>query len=107
MAMALGLLVLTVPGTGRAATFEELVGWCTPNTGSETLCDAYLETIIGGLASPDPVINGGNRTCVPPDTDQAEIVRLVLAYAARSDPPGNLQAIDGVGAALKGRYPCR
>jgi Rap1a immunity proteins len=83
------------------------VGWCSPETGSEPLCNAYLETIFEGLSSTDPVVNGGSRTCVPPDADRAEIIRLVRAHAVASGSADRTNALEGVGTALKGRFPCR
>ena len=59
-----------------------------------------------GLASTDPVMNGGDRSCVPEDPDRQEIVRLVRAYAAKAGAPDTISALGGVGAAIKGRYPC-
>jgi Rap1a immunity proteins len=101
------VLPTVAPGTAGAATLAELAGWCAPGSGYGNLCGGYLETILGGLASTNPTMNGGNRTCVPADADRAEIIRSVRAYAARSQAANDTAAIDGVGAALKGRFPCR
>lgn len=101
------LLAIITPGAAKAATLAELADWCAPEVGRPNLCSSYLETILQGLASTDPVMNGGNRMCVPPDADRAEIIRLVRAYAARSRAAKETDALDGVGAALKGRFPCR
>src|SRR3954451_18840452 len=108
-AMWVAVATLAAPGAAKAATLAELAGWCAPGgePGNDPLCGAYLETIFTGLASTDPVMNGGNRMCIPADADRGEIVRLVLAYAAKSPAPERMAALDGVGAALKGRYPCR
>jgi hypothetical protein len=100
------LLAAAMPSDASAATLGELADWCTPESGSERLCDAYLDTIFQGLASPDPVLNGGHRACVPPDADRTEIIRLVRAHAAQSGAAKTTAAIDGVGAALEGRFPC-
>ena len=51
-------------------------------------------------------MNGGNRSCVPEDADRQEIVRRVRAYAAKAGAPDTISALGGVGAAIKGRYPC-
>jgi hypothetical protein len=101
------LLPAAAPGTARAATLAELAGWCAPGTGRDQLCDTYLQVILDGLASTDPVVNGGNRVCVPAGADRAEIIRVVRAYAAESGAAEQTAAIDGVGTALKGRFPCR
>jgi hypothetical protein len=101
------LLPAAAPGIARAASLAELAGWCAPGTGKDQLCDTYLQVILDGLASTDPVINGGNRICVPAGADRAEIVRLVRAHAAESGAAEQTAAIDGAGAALRGRYPCR
>jgi hypothetical protein len=102
----LGLAIGGAP-PAAAATLTELAGWCAPEGGSERLCSGYLETILEGLASTDPVMNGGTRVCVPPEAERTQIVRLVRAHAASSEAAGSMPAIEGVGAALKGRYPCR
>lgn len=103
------LVAAVAPGPASAATLAELAGWCAPGgePGNDRLCGAYLETIFTGLASTDPVMNGGARTCVPENADRAEIIRLVRAYAAKTPAPDKVAALDGVGAAIKGRYPCR
>ena len=103
------LLAAVAPGAAKAATLAELVGWCAPDAepGSDRLCSSYLDVIFQGLASTDTIMNGGNRMCVPADADRGEIVRLVRAYAAKNAKAREQAALDGVGAALKGRYPCR
>jgi hypothetical protein len=101
------LLPAAAPGIARAATLAELAGWCAPGSGEDQLCDTYLQVILDGLASTDPVVNGGNRTCVPASADRAEIIRVVRAYAAESRAADETAAIDGAGAALRGRFPCR
>ena len=45
--------------------------------------------------------------CIPPEADRAEIIRLTRAYAAQSGAANDMSALDGVGTALRGRYPCR
>jgi hypothetical protein len=102
------LVVLpTIPtGVAQAATLAELAGWCAPEGGSEQLCRTYLSVILEGLGSTDPIMHGGNRRCVPPEADRAQIIRLVRAYASQSGTANDIFALDGVGAALKGRYPC-
>ena len=105
--MFLLVVLSTMPaGVAQAATLAELAGWCAPEGGSEQLCRAYLGVILEGLGSTDPVMNGGNRMCVPPEADRAQIIRLVRAYAGQSGAANDISALDGVGAALKGRYPC-
>jgi hypothetical protein len=106
---ALAVLVPTMaPNIAKAATLAELAEWCGNSAESrEVLCDTYLETIIKGLGSTDPVMNGGNRMCIPPEADRAEIIRLTRAYAAQSGAANDMSALDGVGTALRGRYPCR
>jgi len=105
--MALLVLLAMFPaGVARAATLAEVAGWCAPKGGSEQLCRTYLSIILEGLASTDPIMNGGNRVCVPPEADRAQIIRLVRAYAAQNAAANDISALEGVGAALKGRYPC-
>ena len=101
------LVAAVAPGPASAATLAELAGWCAPGgePGNDRLCGAYLETIFTGLASTDPVMNGGNRTCVPENADRAEIVRLVRAYAAKMPAPDKVAALDGVGAAIRASLP--
>ena len=103
------LVAAAAPGAAKAATLAELAGWCAPGgePGNDRLCGAYLETILTGLASTDPVMNGGNRSCVPEDADRKQIIGLVRAYAAKAPAPDKVAALDGVGAAIKGRYPCK
>jgi hypothetical protein len=102
------LAPIVVSGVAQAATLAELVGWCGNSAERrERLCDTYLQTIIDGLATTDPIMNGGNRMCIPPEADRAEIIRQVSAYAARTKASNDMAALDGVGAALKGRFPCR
>src|SRR3954453_18594856 len=86
------LAAAAAPGPAGAAPLAELAGWCAPGgePGNDRLCGAYLETILTGLASTDPVMNGGNRTCVPENADRAEIIRLVRAYAAKTPAPGKI-----------------
>jgi hypothetical protein len=110
----IGLLVGLLPwlaamtaGVAQAASLAELESWCGPDDTREQLCSTYLETIIEGLASDDPIMNGGNRMCVPPDADRGQIIRLVRAYAAQTKGANDMSALDGVGAALKGHFPCR
>jgi hypothetical protein len=94
-------------GIAQAATLAEVAGWCAPEGGSEQLCKTYLSLILEGLASTDPIMNGGNRACVPPEADRAQIIRLVRTYAAQNGAANDISALEGVGAALKDRYPCR
>jgi hypothetical protein len=102
------LVPTMAPDIARAATLAELAEWCGNSAERrEVLCDTYLETIIEGLGSTDPVMNGGNRMCIPPEADRAEIIRLTRAYAAQSGAANDMSALDGVGTALRGRYPCR
>ena len=106
---ALAVLASSVaPGVAQAATLAELVAWCG-NTAErrERLCDTYLQTIIDGLATTDPIMNGGNRMCIPPEADRATIIGQVSAYAARTKASNDISALDGVGAALMGQFPCR
>jgi hypothetical protein len=100
------LLSITAGGPAHAATLAEFASWCAPEGGRDRLCQTYLETYIEGLASTDPVMNGGNRACVPPDADRNEIIRVVRAYAAGSGTAGDVSGVEGLGTALKGRYPC-
>jgi hypothetical protein len=100
------LFSIAAGGPAHAATLEEFTSWCAPEGGREQLCQTYLQTYIEGLASTDPVMNGGNRACVPPDADRNEIIRVVRAYAAESGTAGDVSGVEGLGAALKGRYPC-
>jgi Rap1a immunity proteins len=58
------------------------------------------------LSSTNAVMSGGYQTCVPESVDRGEIIRLARAYAAKTDAPDKLSARDGVGTALKARYPC-
>jgi hypothetical protein len=106
--MTLMVVLPTIPaGVAQAATLAELAGWCAPDGGKEQLCRTYLSVILEGLGSTDPIMNGGNRTCVPLEADRARIIRLLRAYATQSGAAANdISALDGVGATLKGRYPC-
>jgi hypothetical protein len=105
--MFLLVVLSTMPvGVAQAATLAELTDWCAPVGGMEQLCQTYLGVILEGLSSTDPIMNGGNRVCVPPEADHDQIIRLVQDYAGQSGTASDISALDGVGAALKGRYPC-
>ena len=92
-----------------AATFGELLAWCAPanHGGDPRLCGGYLESELELLASPDPVNNGGTPACVPAGYDRARIVGLLEDYAHHHPEARRLASTDGLGLALKGRFPCR
>lgn len=104
-AALVGWIASAAAGVAQAATLAELAEWCG-EPGRPNLCSSYLETMIEGLASTDPVINGGNRMCIPPEADRNAIIRQVRAYAGRTKGAAEMSALDGVGSALKGRFPC-
>jgi hypothetical protein len=90
-----------------AATFGDLVGWCAEADGRPALCSGYLETYLQGLASPDPSLNNGVRACVPETTDRAEIRALIQSYARKHPESLTSSGVEGLGRALKDRYPCQ
>ena len=102
-------LVLLPAVPAAAAMFGELERWCAPPDagGQPRLCGGYLETYLQGLASTDPILNGGVRVCVPETEDRGKLVRLLRAYANENPSSRGLPGVDGLGQALKGRYPCR
>jgi hypothetical protein len=92
-----------------AATFGELLAWCAPadKGGDPTLCDGYLGAGLELLASPDPMSNGGTPACVPAGEDRGRIVGLMRDYARHHPESRGMSGPDGLGLALKGRFPCR
>ena len=103
-----GLLAASAtPAT--AATFGELLAWCAPadQGGDPTLCDGYLGAGLELLASPDPMTNGGTPACVPAGEDRGRIVGLMRDYARHHPESRGMSGADGLGLALKGRFPCR
>lgn len=92
-----------------AATFGELLAWCAPDDkgGDPTLCDGYLGAGLELLASPDPMSNGGTPACVPAGEDRGRIVGLMRDYARHHPESRGMSGPDGLGLALKGRFPCR
>ena len=92
-----------------AAGFGELQGWCAPadKGGDPKMCREYLEAELELLASPDPMSNGGTPACVPAGEDRGRIVGLMRDYARHHPESRGLSGPDGLGLALKGRFPCR
>ena len=103
-----GLLLLPVMPTA-AAPFGEVESWCAPpdTGGRPTLCSGFLETEIQGLASTDPSMIGGVRTCVPETEDRGKLRQLMRAYARDNPSSRDLPGVVGLGQALKDLYPCR
>lgn len=94
--------------TAAATTFGELDAWCAPPDmgGRPVLCDDYLEAVIELLASPDDVMNRGNRVCVPASEDRAKVVGFLRTYALQHPASRDLDLVVGLGLALQGRFPC-
>ena len=92
-----------------AVTFGELLAWCAPadKGGRPALCEGYLESELGLLASPDPMLHGDNPACVPAGEDRRQIIGLMRDYARHHPESRDLDGVDGLGLALKGRFPCR
>jgi Rap1a immunity proteins len=108
--LLLGLMAAAMLATpAAAATFGELLAWCAPadKGGDPKMCREYLEAELELLASPDPMSNGGTPACVPAGYDRARIVTLLEDYAHHHPESRRLSSTDGVGLALKGRFPCR
>ena len=107
--VGLSLVVVAAAPPASAATFAELVQWCSPEEkgGRPGLCSGYLETYLEGLASPDPSLNDGVRACVPEATDRAQVRALIHSYARSHPEAGGQPGIVGLGQALKGRYRMR
>ena len=71
------------------------------------MCRAYLDAELKLLASPDGMLNGGTRACVPAGEDRARVVGLLEDYAHHHPEARRLASTDGLGLALEGRFPCR
>lgn len=99
--------VSTTPAT--AATLDEILAMCAPadKGGRAKLCDAYLDAGLELLASPDPMLNGGTRVCVPAGEDRGQILDLLRDYARDHPESLPLSGRDGLGLALKGRFSCK
>ena len=93
-------LSVAAPLSAFAATLAELVEWCAPENagGRPALCSLYLETALEELASPDPILNGGVRVCVPDSADRAQIHALIQAYSLQH--PGSTSVSGMVNLAL-------
>ena len=107
--LLLAPLVVTIATPALATSFGELLTWCGPpdRGGRPSLCDSYLDAGLELLASPDKSINDGLRACVPEDEDRAGIVSLLRAYARSHPDTHTHDFVDGLGLALKDRFPCR
>ena len=107
--MAAGLLGVFWMVPASAATFGELASWCAPEAsgGRPQLCSSYLQTYLPALRSDDATLNDGVRACVPDSVDEAELLRLIRAFADAHPEAAQLSGIAGTGEALKDRFPCQ
>lgn len=110
LARAIGLataaVILAHPAS--AATLGELDAWCAPEQsgGRPSLCSGYLGTILEGLASKDPTMNGGTRACVPAEEDRSRVIQIMHDYAQKNPVALKQSAVVALGPALKAHYPC-
>jgi hypothetical protein len=104
-----GLLIAAWAGPAAAASFSEFASWCAPEAsgGRPQLCASYLQTYLEALRATDGSVNDGVRACVPDSADQAELVRLIRAYARAHPEAAERSGVAGAGEALRGRFPCR
>jgi hypothetical protein len=103
-----GLAMAAAP-PAVATTFGEHVAWCAPvdKGGNPVLCEGYLDSELHLLSSPDPMINGGYRACVPASEDRGRIIKLMQDYARQNPASKTMSGLDGLGLALKDHFPCR
>lgn len=104
-------LVVTIATPAAATSFGELLTWCEPpdQGGRPQLCSSYLDTGLELLASPEKFVHFKDsvRVCVPDGEDRARVVSLLRAYARSRPDAHSVDFVDGLGLALKDRYPCR
>jgi hypothetical protein len=103
------VLYVTWTGSAGAATFGELASWCAPEDagGRPGLCTSYLQTYLEALRTDNASLNDGVRACVPEATDNAELVRLIRAFANAHPEASSRSGVAGAGEALKDRFPCK
>jgi len=107
-AMAAGFLLVLLSSSASAASFGEIMGWCSNlgDEGDKRLCIAYVSAGVELMRSPDPVSNGGHHVCVP-DTDLETIVIPMLTTWMEQNPgAGKQDGLATAGAILASRYPC-
>lgn len=109
--LPIALLVVTIATPAAATSFGELLIWCRPpdQGGRPQLCNSYLATGLELLAPQDKfaVLKDRVQACVPEGEDRARVVGLLQAYARSHPDAHGLDFVDGLGLALKDRYPCR
>ncbi|SRR5260221_12621338 len=106
-AMGVGILLMLVNSSASAASFGEVMDWCS-NCGSERdqkLCVAYVSAAIELVRSPDPVSNGSHQVCVP-DKDLNTIVIPITTWVKQNLQARDQKVLSTAGAVLAGRYPC-
>lgn len=100
---------LLLPRPSSATTLGDLEAWCAPEDkgGRPALCGTYLDTGLELLASPDPVTNGGMRTCVPAQENRAHVVDLLRDYVRQHPDAHDMDLVAALGQALQRHFPCR
>jgi hypothetical protein len=110
LAIALsGGIALWPPIPASAATFGEVVGWCSAPrvVGDDTLCSGYVTAVLALLRSPDPVMNGGHQVCAPTENLEKTVVPLLTAWSKAHPDSLDKDVVAAMGDALADRYGCK